>query len=233
MSDGLVLVIARNNVHLTKRTVESALAQDMQVTVMVIDNASTDGTCQYLASKRGLSSISYVEQKSLSACWNAGLRAAWATGHGHALVLNNDVEIRPDMYRLLLESRRPFVSGVSVLSSNRLYPDTDKSVFRPHPDFSAFLITKECFDKVGPFDESYYPAYCEDCDYHIRMHRAGVVAGCIDVPFLHHSSSTLKSASPDDRYAIERGAEENRQRFLEKYGCLPGSVEYSAIFTGR
>jgi GT2 family glycosyltransferase len=101
---------------------------------------------------------------------------------------------------------------------------------QPHPDFSCFLIHKRVTDKVGWFDEEYTPAFCEDCDYHVRMHRAGIRAVCLDLPFLHHGSMTVKNAESGEQARIKRGADQNRERFRQKYGCLPGTKEYEALF---
>lgn len=242
--NNFILIVAHNNLHLTRHTVNSALAQDTPCRVLVIDNASTDNTARYLAAKADISYITYPQQKSLAACWNAGLRCAWILGHEHALVLNCDTEIRPDACRLLLQHGGPFVTCVSVDDRSRIGNITTPDFYgrnpvsiepfdfssRPHPDFSAFMIHKSVTETVGWFDEAMYPAYCEDSDYHLRMHQAGIKAVCVDLPFLHHGASTMKHADPVERRIIEKGADNNRLRFKEKYGCMPGSPEYYALF---
>jgi GT2 family glycosyltransferase len=229
-----VLVVTRNNLALSKLALKSVLAQDVPVELLVIDNASDDGTLQWLLSKP-YSWMSMQAQKSLSYCWNFGLRVLFHAGHDRVLVINNDVQLRPDTARILTEHGGEFVTCVSVDSAAQLGPaNPDIEVLRanarPHPDFSCFMISKVVTDKVGWFDEDYYPAFCEDSDYHVRMHRTGVNAVCIDLPFLHHGSSTIKLASPGETERIKRGAEANRQRFRATYGCLPGSEAYSKLF---
>jgi hypothetical protein len=170
------------------------------------------------------------KQESLAACWNIALSLALRFGE-HALVLNNDVEIRPDAYRLLLAHGGPFVTCVSVGSVSELRTGEPPTSESPHPDFSCFLIRKIVWQRVGEFDEKCYPAYVEDSRYHLRMHRAGIRAVSIDVPFLHHSASTLKHCSPAERLQIERGAQRNRESFCREFGCLPGTAEYEALFS--
>lgn len=226
---GTIIIVSRNNLHLTKKAVASALTQDMPCDVVLVDNQSTDGTVQWANAKSGL--LVYLpswKQVSLSACWNSAIKFLKAE---HILVLNNDVEIQPCTYRYLLAQQKPFVSCVSVDKPEQLStPPFGILPTRPHPDFSCFLIRKECWERVGPFDESYYPAYCEDNDYHVRMHRAGIEAVCVDLPFLHHGAGTIKNATVAERRQIERGAERNRQRFFEQYGCWPGTKEYEDLF---
>ena len=228
--EGIIIIVTRNNLHLTKKAIKSALGQDIDCQVVLIDNVSTDGTVQWARTKPGLATIELMNQQSLSACWNLGLKVAWSLGYAHALVCNNDIELRPDAYRLLLANGGPFVTCVSVDTSEQADEPPAPGNVRPHPDFSCFLIRKEVTDKVGWFNEAYYPAYVEDCDYHVRMHRSGIEAISIGVPFLHHGVSTVKSCSPQDKHIIQRGADKNRAMFKSVYGCLPGTPEYAELF---
>jgi len=232
-----ILIVARNSLSLTKGAVRTALGQDYPAEVMVIDNDSEDGTSQWLKTKRGVTVISFQEQRSLAGCWNYGLRAFWKAGADCVLVLNNDCEIRPDAVRLLLAHGGEFVTCVSVDSRDRMgWPEGSSDSLkrlksrRPHPDFSCFLIRKSVTEKGIWFNEDCWPAYCEDSFFHVEIHKAGIKAVCVDVPFLHHGASTLKSASTQEQERIRKGADKNRQRFREKYGCLPGSKGYERLF---
>lgn len=234
------IVVQRNNYALTKRTIASIWNQDIKLTLLVIDNASEDSIYRWIARAHNEEFHPYTatatlkEQESLGQCWNRGLRAAWRLGCTEAMVCNNDVELHPVTYRRLSETGRPFITPVNVGADKSIHqlviPAPDSYEFDVHPDFSAFLIHKEVTDKVGFFNESYWPAYCEDCDYHVRMQRAGVIANSVNIPYIHHPSSTLHYATRAEKQAIERGAEANRQRFKEQWGCEPGTPEYAQLF---
>lgn len=231
---GSILFVARNCAHLTRAAVRSAERQDIPSDILVVDNASTDGTRPLLHSL-DISLISLATQASLSACWNIGLQTFFQLGRKHVLVCNTDIELRPDAYRLLLAHGGPFVTCVSVDTPERMGQYGDREAVpslgeSPHPDFSCFLIRPEVTDKVGWFNEDLYPAFVEDCDYHVRMHRAGVHAVSIDVPFLHHGSATIKNAEPAERTRIMRGADRNRAWFKRTYGVAVGSPEYARLF---
>lgn len=235
--NGSILCISRNNLALTKRAVRSAVEQDVPCDIMVIDNASTDGTQQWLGVK-SVATVLLQKQESLAACWNRGLKAFWNIGAREVLVINNDVVLRPDTYRLLVSCQEPFITGVSVNCPDQLGNSGDRSLHelmagaRPHPDFSCFMISKYVWDcaRGKLFDEAYYPAYAEDSKAHVLMHRIGIKALCVDIPFYHESCGTLKAAAPSDKFGIERGAQLNRERFRKEFGCLPGSVEYQELF---
>lgn len=232
---GNILIIARNNLHLTKRAVSSALAQDTPCEVLVVDNCSSDGTAQWLRSKHGIASCHMVKQESLADCWNLGLQTLWCNSYSPVLVINNDVEIRRDTYAILHDYQsvhEDFITGISVRTIDEMEaPINGGLVSSPHPDFSCFLIPQGVYENVGQFDGDYWPAYCEDADYHVRMYRAGVSAVSINLPFLHHGAQTLANASPGEATSIRKGADKCRELFRSKYGCVPGTPEYSNLFT--
>lgn len=237
---GAIVFVSRNGLHLTRKAVRSAEEQDVPVSVLLVDNASTDGTPQWAAAHQGpvpFAVMALSRQLSLAACWNRALRALWKMGHTHALVCNNDIEIRPDTYRLLELQGGPFVTCVSVDSADRLvYPESETDALarlanpRPHPDFSCFLIRKSVTDAGCWFDERCWPAYVEDCFMHIQMHREGIKAVCVDVPFLHHGAKTLGAADAAEQHKIRVGADVNRALFKREYGCVPGTPEYERLF---
>ena len=233
--NGSILIVSRNNLALTKKAVRSAAEQDVPCDIMVIDNASTDGTQAWLGTKSA-AVVLYTKQVSLSTCWNQGLKAFWGIGSREVLVINNDVILRPDTYRLLVSCQEPFITGVSVDNMAQLGNVGDRSPHElldstcPHPAFSCFMISKWVWDRGLRFDESYYPAYAEDCKAHVSMHRMGIKAIAVNLPFYHETSSTLKTCSPSDKFLIERGAQLNREKFKKEFGCYPSTKEYDDLF---
>lgn len=239
MVENTIIIVAHNGLDLTRQTLKAALKQDVPVGIILIDNASSDGTAHWArAMEAKFSNVLWMplaKQLSLSACWNRGLNLVWTAGGKHALVLNNDVLISPHTYAMLSNHGDPFVTTVSVDNEEQFVEPDPVVVYtgRPHPNFSGFLIRKECWDVVGPFNEAYYPAYCEDAEYHVRMHRLGIRAVCIDLPMLHigNGANTLRHADPAEANRIKRGADTNRALFARVYGCKPGEPEYAKLFS--
>ena len=86
-------------------TLASLYTQDMRAfRLILVDNASTDGTRDWLKTKPVATLMTPV-QWSLAKCWNEALRALWRTGHTSALLCNNDILLRPDTLRLLLDRK--------------------------------------------------------------------------------------------------------------------------------
>jgi len=237
MSGTLIVIVTRNGLSLTKACVRSALSQQPACDVAVVENASTDGSVQWLKTKP-VALIALQKQLSLAACWNMALKAAWRMKYEAVILCNNDIRLRPDTAALLLSEGSPFVSCVSVNNEEQMGMVGDRDIQslrdgkRDRPDFSCFLIRKSVTEKVGWFDEDCWPAFTEDSRYHVRCHRAGVRCVCIDLPFYHEGSATLKEADEREAIIIRRGAEKNRKKFKELYGCVPGETEkYDALFS--
>lgn len=217
-----VLILTHNCIELTKRCVESAMNQDIPVCTAVVDNGSTDGTREWV-SEQGLQLVSFSENRGVSQGWNIGIGLSLVT-HNYVLVLNNDTIIPPYFYSNLLSYNAPFITGISV-GPNYDGPDA-WSQPSESPDFSAFLIRGEAWERVGLFDES-MKHYASDCDWHIRAHRSGIKLLNAGIPFYHERSSTLRHSSADDKAEIEGQANLDRAAFKAKYGFMPWDKEYA------
>ncbi len=238
MTPGLIIMVCRNGLSYSRACLRTLLAQSVPVRVLAVDNASSDGTAAWLRSERARESqgrlmvTSYQEVVSVSRAWNDALHWAWRAGYAAALVVNNDVEIQPETLRILTGyatdagmvtcvSRRP---GESLAYTEGVWAE------RNHPDHSCFFLKRWAWERVGGFDERCEGAFFEDNFFHIRAHQLGIRCVCIDLPFLHHSSVTIKDADPAERRRIQKHAAENRDYFFRTYGCLPGTKAYERLF---
>jgi GT2 family glycosyltransferase len=175
-------------------------------------------------------------------------------------VVNNDVRLAPWTYELLEFVQRItqawFVSGVSVqyqgqldlyleqgraqavgslgvVTDARADGRTPEGFTKGGPDFSCFLITKECH-RWFQFDEGFQPAYHEDNDYHRRLQLAGLgdrIFG-VNLPFLHYGSATIKR-SPEAQAAFAPKFAQCQQYYITKWGGLPGAETYTIPFGSR
>lgn len=246
-----IICPVRNNLHLTRKAVASFQSQDIDggVHIIVVNNASTDGTSQWLQMQRNVAQMYHDPPLAVSASWNRALDHVFGMGAEYALVVNNDVVLRPDTYRHLVEDGGGFVTAVGSRDPEKIKPNgmrvtippsmqdgdpcynaPDSEMKRPHPDFSCYLIRRRVYEQVGPFDEAFLCAFGEDWDYHVRLHKAGITAYCIDLPFLHYGSMTIKNAEPAEIRRIQIQAEKNREYFKKKHGMAGASEEYYKFF---
>jgi glycosyltransferase involved in cell wall biosynthesis len=217
---------------MTRECIESALAQDIgDVWLYVIDNASTDGTGEYLRTLGVRTTlVSHMRPVSLHKVWNEALTLAFDSLRlPFALVVNNDVILRTDTYRHLRDDGGLFVTGVGVGTQDEM-ASCDPSSRSPHPSFSCFLMRRECWERLGEFDEGMY-AFAGDGDYHLRMHAEGIEAYSIAVPFGHVGSATINLAEPEERDQLCKQADRDRAYFKSKWNCEIGSDEYYKRFS--
>jgi GT2 family glycosyltransferase len=228
-----VILLTRNTLDLTKKCVESINAQDIPTRTIIYDNGSTDGTPKWIAEKNTpgkFEGLLFCENLGVSNGWNRGLNFVFnGLRENYCLVVNSDTILSSWFLSSLLSYDLPFISGVSVdVMSAIQYPSRWENP-APCPDFSGFLIRRDCWETVGPFDEAMVH-YASDCDYHVRAHRAGITLLNSGVPFYHERSSTLKNADPQDRATISNQANADRQAFRDKWNCIPGEPAYADLF---
>jgi GT2 family glycosyltransferase len=234
-----VLMTARGCLPLTIKSVESLLRQTVETGILVVNQGSKDGTALWLdrnRSDRLLAANFYPAFRSLSEAWNWGLAYLFRNNE-HVLVVNNDTVFRQDTYERLLkhqaEKGRHFVSAVSVDNKEQFERgQADFEGERPHPDFSCFLMDKECWERVGLFDRHFRPCYNEDQDYHRRLGLAGIKAISIDLPFLHFRSSTIKDNGKDAR-RVSKWTRLRQDYYKEKWGALWPDEVYVEPFDGK
>ena len=224
-----ILILTHDNLELTKRAVCSAQHQDVPTTIFVIDNGSTDGTREWLQTQE-FNWWCRDTNEGVSKGWNLGFR--WILKDRdcqHLLCCGNDVWLAPWTYSSLLKCEVPFVTAVAVGSMEQIPEFPDILPLTPNPDFSCFLTRREAWEKLGAFDEE-MALYCQDCDWHIKGHRMGLPMWKASIPYFHTPSSTVRNARPEEREVLQSQARRDREAFQTRYGCLPGTKDYEAIF---
>lgn len=235
---------------LTRVAVQDVLAQGRDLSLLLIDNGSQEEGRE-LGIQLAIDHPGQILRwrhdpplPSLSAVWNGALRFAWEAGFSEALVVNNDVEIWSETYAYLAAVREAsdalFVSATGVtpeqyrtfLQAGAASPISAPPYPLPGPDFSCYLITRECHERY-PFDEGYIPAYCEDLDYHRRLMLGGDGSRIFGtgLPFLHVGSGTLTSMDATARMKWERRISQgSRAHHLEKWGGPANEERYAVPF---
>jgi len=228
-----IIIPVSVGIGMTAACLESLVNQDIDggVTLVVIDNGSHDGVGHYLRSLHDIVLMSYAKPRSLNYVWNRSLRWVFESqAQDHVLVVNNDTVLHPATYRLLLADGGQFVTAVGQ-DRPVMLDDVDEAKLksRPHPDFSCFMMRRAVWETVGMFDESFW-VYSSDGDMHLRMHRMGIDAISLNVPFYHIASGTLKQTDDATREFICRKSDQDREMFIKKWGCAVGSPEYYSMF---
>lgn len=95
--------------------------------------------------------------------------------------------------------------------------------------FTVFLIRSSLRDKIGYFDEQFFPAYAEDNDLGRRMNLLRLERHVIKgAAYFHHVSSTLKAYTPEQERKHHDQFRANVERYIAKWG---GEMDKSEKFT--
>jgi GT2 family glycosyltransferase len=95
------------------------------------------------------------------------------------------------------------------------------------PDWCAFVLPKRIYEKVGKFDECFFPAYYEDNSYKYRMKLQGIsVLNTPELnPLVYKSSSSLAK----DPSILEQ-SKINKALYIDMWGGEPNQEKYKIPF---
>lgn len=212
--------------------------------LVLIDNGSTDGTSTYFEALRRFryaSVTTWKENKGVAAAWNFGIKQAIKKFNSqYFLIVNTDVLLHPDSIDVLIDGLRglklDLVSGTDVSGSVSFADDIFDLPLpglgeNPEtPEFSCFMLKKATIDKVGYFDEKFFPAYFEDNDYHYRMRLAGLKAVRHSRALYFHWGSRTIQDNDKIKSQSNLGYMANRDYYIKKWGGKPGAEKFSTPF---
>jgi len=232
-----IISVGVNCLKESQQTIDS-IATSHDYEIIFIDNGSTDGTKDWLTERKDIISYKNPIVSGLAACWNLGIKRAISDGCDLFFVINNDIILAKNtidnLVKRFQESDIIMATGVNDQS---LTPDEmrvlekeyiENEPINSHPDYSCFMINKACLDKVGFFDENFRVAYFEDNAFHADIALAGLGEKAISIvsaTYYHLGSQTSKS-NPHLKPIIEKAFVNNKEYFINKYGCEPrGDIE--------
>jgi N-acetylglucosaminyl-diphospho-decaprenol L-rhamnosyltransferase len=232
-----IVIPLYNQLKYTKLCLES-LQSTLNVLpeIILVDNASTDGTADYLRTLSNIKVISNAENLGFAGGCNTGIRAA---SGDWVVVLNNDVIVAPgwldgmlsaaDRWNLQIVTpairEGEFNYDISAYA-RELTGRMQMVIRRGRANGICFMAHRSVFDTIGLLDEKFLIGQYEDKDFFLRAARAGFALGTVGSAFLHHFGSAtqnaLKRNSVSRTYALENKAYFARKWKLSWWKRLAG-----------
>jgi GT2 family glycosyltransferase len=146
----------------------------------------------------------------VSGSWNMIMDYAQKVKGTHVLMLNDDI--------YLGKSEQEIATIIRLWKPEFLCTELN---------WCSFILSVDAYQKVGKFDENFFPAYFEDNDYFRRMLLADVpmIFNPMLNPITYRNSMTIQK-SPE----LNNGFEKNRQYYISKWGGQPTQEKFTTPF---
>jgi GT2 family glycosyltransferase/tetratricopeptide (TPR) repeat protein/2-polyprenyl-3-methyl-5-hydroxy-6-metoxy-1,4-benzoquinol methylase len=232
-----IVIVTHNELAYTRQCVDSIRQYtDEPYELIFVDNASTDGTVEYLRSVPGAKIITNPENRGFPAAANQGIQAAAGK---QIVLLNNDTLVTTGWLGRLLRAlhsdtriglvgpcsncvsgeqqvpvRYEEIAGLDGFAwdwgkaQDRTVVDTDRLVG------FCLLIRRELIEQIGLLDERFGIGCFEDDDYCLRAVQAGFRVVIARDAFVHHFGGRTFAGSGVDFGGL---MEMNRRLFQQKW----------------
>lgn len=239
-----IVVLTYNNIGLSRACLRSLLERTdyPNFEVIVVDNASTDETPEFLASLAASDARVRVRLNQENLGFAAGNNVGLAEATGDYLVLlNNDTVVTDGWLMTLVRHLQddPDVGLVGPVTNNignearidldydgesdmydlaRTYTLAHIGTQRPLRNIAFFCVAmpRSTYELCGPLCTDYGLGFFEDDDYCRRVEQAGLKILCVEDVFVHHhlSASFSKLGSMEKTELFDR----NKAIYEAKWG---------------
>jgi GT2 family glycosyltransferase len=226
-----VVIVTYNGQKWVDHCIGKIKESQVNVTSIVIDNLSTDGTVAYIEENYpDVLLIKNHVNAGFGKANNLGIKKALELHADYIFLLNQDAWIEPDTIYLLVNQleKNPTYGLLSPLHYNgngtkldfnfsyyintsdtpELISDTflnrRKSIYKTKfVNAAAWLLSVDCIKKVGLFDPL-FPHYGEDWDYINRIHYHGFDIGIVPDAVIYHDRDSTHYTLTRKRLYIDK-----------------------------
>jgi GT2 family glycosyltransferase len=167
-------------------------------TLLIVDNGDQDLGLMWVPAIGSIRVADIGANLGVAASWNLGLKAGFS--HEWVMIVSDDVTFPPGALAEFAAMSGP---DKVVLSSS-------------WPHWCAFTIGMRVVQRIGLFDEGFYPAYFEDTDYQRRLANAKIEP-ILGPEVGHRNSSTLTTADRHFSRANSVSFDANHEYIVRKW----------------
>lgn len=230
-----IVIVTWNGMKWLKECMECIRRSTVPVKTIVIDNGSTDDTCDFIR-KNYPEVILFETGKNLGfgQANNVGIRYAYDNGADYVYLLNQDAYVYPDMFeRLLAVAENPVHSDLGILSPLHIHGSRSRfdSHFKDYvsefggefvEDYAfgkikdvyftecvpaaGWLLPKSTIETVGGFNPMFFH-YGEDINYAQRVKYHKLKVGIVPVARMIHDREGFGNEKMAKKDSIIRGLE--------------------------
>lgn len=214
-----VIILTHNRLDVTKPCLESLLQTSQNYELIIVDNASTDGTVDWITHNvKNARIIRNSENKGVAKARNQGIRE---TSTDYVVMMDNDVVLQhgwfEDLYKPIQEGADAV--GIEGWQIDHSFQASYKCVKQGERfDYlggACTLFRRRIFETVGLLDEGFSPAYYEDVDMSIRAKNGGFKLAWNPTNKIHHKEhATLIHGQKEFNYNDAIG--NSHRRFAQK-----------------
>jgi GT2 family glycosyltransferase len=199
-----VIVLTCNRLDVTRECINSLLKYTSTFDLIVVDNGSSDGTFEWLSSRKEVTVIRNDRNIGIPKARNQGIRASSAE---YLVLMDNDIVVsRGWLDELFSAMGNGYdVVGIEAWKLGLEHQPTAKCVNQGESfDYlggACCLFKRKVFEEAGLLDEGFSPAYYEDCDISVRSKKLGFKLGWHSTLKIHHKEhQTLIHGQKDFNY---------------------------------
>lgn len=210
MTKVIAVVVTYNRKILLLNCIDALLHQSLNFDkIIIVDNASTDGTIEFLEAKKILDHPKLVllkqnENTGGAGGFSTGMKYAFESGADYVWMMDDDAVPHQNALEQLMNHATPnhiygslavngkdtawtttLLPGSKTIDSKNLIPIISEVQSLP---FLGYLTSKEIFEKLGLPDNSYFIA-ADDVEYCLRAQRAGFKTYVCGQSYIEHPKS--------------------------------------------
>lgn len=250
-SKAAIIILSYNNLDMTRNCITSIKENCIEESyeLIVIDNASEDGSAQWLEKQQGIKLICNKENEGFPKGCNQGIQLA--EPESDIFLLNNDTLMMPNSLFWLrmglyeeaqvgacgsvsnsavnhqkIRENYDTVGGYIEYALKHNIPQRYPYEERMYLMGFAMLIKREAVNRVGLLDEQFSPGNFEDADYGIRLIYAGYRNRVCKNSFIFHWGGQSFGKKIEGYKTL---IEKNKKKFEDKW--QREFTEFSAIPT--